>query len=142
VGARREGRTAALQVLYQVDLRQAWDALPESFDRFFGHLAPEVTAAAREFAQTLCAGVAEHRDAIDEAISRASRNWKLARMDRVDRNVLRLAAYEMHHLPDVPPTVAINEAVEIGKMFGSTDSGSFINGILDRLRRDIEAGAD
>ncbi|MCL5884672.1 MAG: transcription antitermination factor NusB [Deltaproteobacteria bacterium] len=78
-------------------------------------------------------GVHAHRDEVDVLIRRAAENWRLERMPLVDRNILRLGAYEICRSPDVPYAVAINEAVDLGKRFGSEDSGSFINGILDRI---------
>jgi len=86
-----------------------------------------------EYYRETLAGVWKHREEIDELIRGAAENWRLERMTIVDRNILRLGAYEILHSPDVPYVVAINEAVELGKKFGSGDSGSFLNGILDRI---------
>ena len=87
----------------------------------------------KDLTEGLVRGVAEHRRQIDDAIEGVSSNWRLDRMARVDRNVLRLAAYELLHRPDVPVKVAINEAIELGKKYGSESSGAFINGVLDRI---------
>jgi len=79
--------------------------------------------------------VAEHRDEIDGIIQDSSLNWRLPRMAAVDRNVLRLAAYELLYCEDIPRKVTLNEAIEVGKRYGSEDSGAFINGVLDRIAR-------
>ena len=78
-------------------------------------------------------GVMEHLETIDQLLEDCSTNWKVARMARVDRNILRLAAFELRYRDDIPSRVTINEAVEIAKQYGEKDSGSFINGILDRI---------
>ena len=103
----------------------------EAFGSFFreGHDPPEI----RAFAEELVRGVIAKRDALDEIIRGISLNWKLERMAVIDRNVLRLAAYELLHVPGIPRKVTINEAIEIAKHFGTDDSGSFVNGIVDRV---------
>jgi len=88
---------------------------------------------AKEFAGRLVEGVCLHREELDRMIREASLNWRLERMTRVDRNILRLAVFEIIFLEDIPPSVSIDEAVELGKLYGSTDSGAFINGVLDRI---------
>jgi len=96
-------------------------------------LEPASPAEAREFASELVEGTWAHREEIDQLISTCSENWSLERMARVDRNILRLAVYELLHGQGIPPKVALNEAIDLGKEFGSENSGSFINGILDAL---------
>jgi N utilization substance protein B len=91
----------------------------------------------RAFAERLVRGVHAERAGLDRAISESSENWRVERMATVDRNVLRLAVYEMLHDPETPAAVVIDEAIEVGKRFGSEKSGSFINGILDGIRRRI-----
>src|SRR5690606_2569724 len=86
--------------------------------------------------ERLIRGTREHRDETDKLLRTVTRNWDLKRMATVDRNVLRMAAYELLHCSDIPPKVAINEAIEIGKKFSTANSGGFINGILDRIRID------
>ena len=140
MGVRREGRVAALQILYQLDTIEGCGLqfqLPQVIERYFAHLAAEAAPEVRRFAAALSEGVVEHREALDVLIDKASRNWRVARMSRVDRNVLRVAAFELRFLPEVPAGVAINEAIEIGRRFGSSESRAFINGVLDRLRRDL-----
>jgi N utilization substance protein B len=91
----------------------------------------------REFAQPLIDGMLTHLPQIDERIARYSDNYDIRRLSPVDRNVLRLAIYEMLHRDDIPPVVSINEAIELAKTFGGTDSGRFVNGILDRVKDDL-----
>lgn len=91
----------------------------------------------REFAATLVHGVGEHRERLDLEIRSSSKNWKLNRMATVDRNILRLAVFELLFLDDIPKRVSINEAIELGKKFGSEDSGAFINGVLDKISQGV-----
>ena len=91
----------------------------------------------RLFAEPLIRGVIEHRNEIDEHIKKHAKNWELHRMAAVDRNVLRLAIYEMLHREDIPPVVSINEGVDIAKKFSTQDSGKFVNGILDKIKGEL-----
>ncbi len=129
MGARRRGREIAVQILYQADV--AGMPLSEAFETYEGYFQPSPKAL--EFAKELVKGVAEHQEELDAWIERFSRNWRLDRMSAIDRNILRLAAYELLHRPDIPPRVSINEAVELAKAFGSEESAAFVNGILDAL---------
>ena len=134
MGARHLGRERALQALYQLEqdpklteaqaLEASWAASDEEGPR---------DGEAERFALELTQGVQRHRAAIDELLERHSLNWRLERMQRIDRNVLRIGVYELLHLPQVPRKVTINEAVELGKSFGNEDSSAFINGLLDRI---------
>jgi len=126
MGLRHKGRQIALQVLYQWDV--AGVPLPEALATYREHLSPSPEAF--EFAQELVEGVQKKREELDALISRYSRNWRLERMLATDRNILRLAAYELLFRPDIPPRVAINEAVELAKEFGTEDSPAFVNGSL------------
>ncbi len=137
--ARRRSRRAALQALYSADVRQrataeegsplaALDALADHFE-----LAP----GARAFAEELVKGVAAERAALDARLARVARNWRLERMAAVDRNVLRLAAWEML-FGGTPAAVAIDEAVELAREFGDESSPRFVNGVLDALRKEEE----
>lgn len=110
----------------------------ESFDRVCDSFGPpkEVRAYSRE----VVAGVWENKAALDRLIRRASKNWRVERMSRVDRNILRIAIYEVVHREDVPPKVSIDEAVELGKRYGTEESGAFINGILDHIYNELKAG--
>ena len=94
-------------------------------------------AAVRLFAEPLIRGTLEHRDEADEHIRKHAQNWDLHRMAAVDRNILRLAIYEMLYRDDIPPVVSINEAVDIAKKFSTQDSGKFVNGILDKVKGEL-----
>lgn len=134
MGSRRHAREQALQLLYQVDvveedadaaMRRFWEVEPADPDDM-------------AFARKLVAAVNKRRDEIDALITAASTNWKIHRMSYVDRNVLRLGVAEFLSFDDIPPMVSMNEAIELGKKFGTTESGSFINGILDRVARNLK----
>jgi len=125
---RRKSRETALQYLYQHELSGASD---ESFDSLCANF--QVTRKAIPYARTLVDGVTGHREELDAVILSSARNWRLDRMSVVDRNILRIGAYELLYQEDVPATVAINEAIEIAKRFSADDSPSFINGILDAI---------
>jgi transcription antitermination protein NusB len=139
-GGRRRSRRAALQALYAADVREratgAADSPLAALDALAEHF--ELAAGAREFAEELVKGVAAERAALDERLVRLARNWRLERMADVDRNVLRLAAWEML-CGGTPPAVAIDEAVELAREFGDEGSSRFVNGVLDALRREEEA---
>jgi N utilization substance protein B len=126
---RTRARERALQALYQIDV--AAEGIDEALAAFWRSFEP-VEREVKELAEALVRGVAEHRRQVDEAIENASSNWRLDRMARVDRNVLRLAVYELLRT-DVPVKVVINEAIELGKKFGSESSGAFVNGVLDKV---------
>src|SRR6185436_14581809 len=135
---RTRARELALQFLYQLDLRGP-ELLPEA-RAFFR--SEEDDKSAREFAAQLVDGVAEHRVELDDVIRAVAQNWEIARMAVIDRNVLRMAAFELFHCPDVPPKVAINEAIELGKRFSTQNSGAFINGILDKIKDRARSGPE
>ncbi len=138
IAIRRRAREAALKVLFQMDLAggQADEALAAYWQCF------DLEAEGDEYATALVKGIEEHREEIDRAIGRASTRWRLERMATVDRNILRIGAYELIHRPDVPPRVALDEAIELGKRFGGDESGAFINGVLDRLARSLKTRPD
>jgi len=158
MGKRREARERAVQFLFQHDLNP-----PENLDLALGQFWESQRAAAiaeekgaasggepvelppptageeamRLFAEPLIRGAIEHRDAIDEHIKKVAKNWDLHRIAAVDRNILRLAIYEMLYREDIPPVVSINEAVDIAKKFSTQDSGKFVNGILDKVKSEL-----
>jgi len=134
-GKRRHARELAVQFLYQCDLNRS-DTIEESLSLFWQTQA-DVPQAVRAFAEELIRGCLAHRDSIDQTIRRYTEHWELPRMATVDRNILRLAIYEMTCRDDIPPVVSINEAVEIAKRYSTDESGAFVNGILDRLRADL-----
>ncbi|MSP90241.1 MAG: transcription antitermination factor NusB [Myxococcales bacterium] len=139
MGSRRRARETALQILFGLDWSHAEvpAALEEFWDRFAGE-RPANYDEVRDLCRDLVTGVVQARPAIDQKLQAASHHWKLERMTAVDRNILRLGAYELLYQADtVPRKVAINEAIEVAKKFGNEDSGSFINGILDRVAHDL-----
>lgn len=137
MGKRREGRQTAVQFLFQRDLSNC--EMPQGLQDFWT-VCP-ATHAIKEFATNLILGVLAYQADIDALIRKHSANYELHRIAAVDRNILRVAIYEMFHCPEVPPVVAINEAIEIAKQFGSEDSGKFVNGILDRIRKGLNRPA-
>jgi N utilization substance protein B len=132
---RTKARERALQALYQIDV--AAEGIDEALSRFWRSFEP-VEREVMALAEALVRGVAAHRRAVDEAIERVSTNWRLDRMAKVDRNVLRLAVYELLET-DVPVKVVINEAIELGKKFGSESTGAFVNGVLDKVASGLPA---
>jgi N utilization substance protein B len=142
---RRFSRSCALQFLYQLDLGSGQETLEKLLSEFWEQLEESEVEhegigleEARPFAERLVRGVLDHRGEIDLCLEGCVKNWTLARMGVVDRNLLRLAAYELLFCDDVPSLVSIDEAVELAKRFGDRDSARFVNGVLDRLRRDRE----
>lgn len=133
MGKRREGRLLAVQFLYQNDLRASEDVSVE-LDKFWEMVQKK---SLRKYADEFIRGVLEHVDELDKLIIKYAQNWNLNRMAPVDRNVLRLALYEMHYREDIPPVVSINEAIEIAKRLSTEESGKFVNGILDRAKQDL-----
>jgi N utilization substance protein B len=158
MGTRREARERAVQFLFQYDLNP-----PTDLDAALSHFwesqraavleseqagptwgeqpvlpppSPEETVL-RLFADPLIRGTLEHRDEIDAQIRRVAKNWDLPRIAVVDRNILRLAIYEMMKRDDIPPVVSINEAIDIAKRYSTPDSGKFVNGILDKIRSEL-----
>ncbi len=129
---RTKAREAALQVLYQLEITQeSWEkAVPLYWE---SHPAD---AAIQEFSNQLVGGTVKHLREIDEWIIKSADNWDIIRMATVDRNILRLAAYELLYQTEVPPKVAINEAVELAKKYGDTESSKFVNGILDKIHKE------
>ncbi len=131
MGVRRDAREAAVQYLYQRELQKdESDALLEEFYRLRG-LSP----SARKFCESLLRGWMAHRQEIDDVIRLQAKNYEFSRLSAVDRNVLRIACMELLFCEDIPPVVAINEAIEIAKKFSTQESGKFVNGILDNIRR-------
>lgn len=158
MGKRREARERTVQFLFQHDLNPPADlerALNEFWDgQRAAAIADEKGSAhwgqpvelppptveeseTRLFADPLIRGVLEHRDEIDEKIKSHTRNWDFHRIAAVDRNIMRLAIFEMCYRDDIPPVVSINEAVDIAKKFSTQDSGKFVNGILDKIRGEV-----
>ncbi len=129
MGERRRARELAVQVLFHLEFSpdnpsEVFDLICENFD---------ARKSIRDFSKKLVLGVWENKEALDKAISQASKNWRIDRMARLDRSILRLAAFEIMFIQDIPAKVSLDEAVEIGKKFGSEDSGRYINGVLDKI---------
>lgn len=139
MGKRREGREAAVQFLYQLDVNgeKSADDAATFWALRSGPGKAEVTVKTRTFTEKLVAGVMEHREDIDSRIKKYTANYELGRLAVVDRNILRVAIYEMLHSPDVAPVIIINEAIEVAKKFGTEKSGGFVNGILDRIKQEL-----
>jgi N utilization substance protein B len=129
---RRKSREFALQVLYQLDITQqdVNKTLAQFQDHFSGSDERD------DFMEYLVNGVVGHCEEIDRLIEKYSENWRLDRMNMIDRTILRIATFELLYCEEIPPKVTMNEAIELGKRFGSEDSGSFINGILDRIQKE------
>ena len=134
MGRRRQGRELALQILFQVEI--TCDPPADVLQRFWE--SRSVPEEMRKFAQGLVLGTAENRERIDGEIAAVAEHWRLERMAVVDRNVLRMAIFELIGEPETPPAVVIDEAIEIARKYGSEDSAPFINGILDSIRRRVE----
>jgi len=129
MGTRRKAREVALQVLFQIDVSQV--DVDEGVELFWNNFeAPENV---REFSTYLIKGTLNRLLEIDELIKSCSENWSLDRMSKVDKSILRLAVFELVYCDDIPPKVTLNEAIDLGKYYGSENSGAFINGILDAL---------
>jgi N utilization substance protein B len=134
LSSRRQAREHALQVLFQIDM--TGDDLEEVLDLHWREAddPPET----REFAERILKGVVADAVRIDSLIKSSSQNWRIERMAGVDRNVIRLALYELLHEQETPAAVIINEAIEIAKRFGGEESASFVNGVLDAIRKEID----
>jgi len=130
MGKRHRASEIALMILYELEFQAG--ALPPLLESFWRERAvlPEI----RDFAESLVRGTVEHLAVIDETIAKNAAHWSLARIAPVERNILRLATYELLRRYDIPERVVINEAIELAKMYGSEESGAFVNGILDHIR--------
>jgi len=133
MGARRRGREAALQILFAIDSTGA--EIEVAVREHFAFLAASVEG--REYAEELARGVVEKSAQVDDMIRKVSEHWRLERMPRVDRNILRLSAYELMFMPDVPRRVTLNEAIELAKRYGGEGSAGFVNGVLDRIASEM-----
>ncbi|HTN84296.1 MAG TPA: transcription antitermination factor NusB [Sorangium sp.] len=133
MGARSTGREAALQMLFA--LEAGGNSAPRVVSAFWRETPGDPEG--RAYADEVVLGVAKDLAAVDEAIRKASTNWRLERMARVDRNVLRLGAWELMNHPEVPRAVILDEAVELAKRYGSEESGAFVNGVLDRVAENL-----
>ncbi len=154
MGIRHEAREWALQFLFQSEFNRD-ESVDEGFKLFWEHQNEETAAPTakpasqdarlraktRQFAEELARGVIAHHPEIDPLISKYAENWEIDRMGAVDRNAMRIAVFEMLYRNDIPPVVSINEAVELAKAYSSIESGKFVNGILDRIRKGLDRPA-
>ena len=138
MATRRRGREAALQLLYAIEITHA-DA-EEVLSSSWAHAL--TAARTREFTGALLQGVLASRDEIDALIREWSANWSLERIGLVERNILRVAIYELLFMPEIPPNVTINEAIEVAKRYGAEDAPAFVNGILDRIKNQVAPSDD
>ncbi len=134
MGHRRKSRELAMQALFYMDMER--DNSQMIYDLFCRDFNPSEDIL--PFFERLVKGVIEYRSEIDKLVERFSNNWKINRMSGVDRNIMRIAVFELLYCSDIPYKVSINEAVDIGKKFGTVDSGGFINGIIDSIRLYLE----
>lgn len=134
MGARRRGREAALKILYSVDMN------PCPYEEVYDHIVEcdHVPEESRQFILDLVDGTLDRLEMIDELIRKAALKWEIKRMAAVDRNILRLAISELTGRSGIPVRVVIDEAIELAKKYGGEESGTFVNGILDRIRMDLE----
>jgi transcription antitermination protein NusB len=147
MGARHSGREAALQILFQMEASGA--SADEAIGLFWRSFGADADPEGRVYADEAVRGVGAELQQLDEQIAKASVHWRVERMARVDRNVLRLGTWELAHRPDVPRAVVLDEAIELVKAFGTDESSAFVNGVLNRIAdalgrpletRDEEAG--
>lgn len=129
------GREAALKALYSWDI--TGEGMEECARKLWDNGGVDKEGV-REFADMLIAGIAAHIEAIDETIVKHAANWSLKRMATIDRNIMRLAIFELLYVPEMPPKVVINEAIEMAKKYGDKDSGKFVNGIIDKINKTEE----
>jgi N utilization substance protein B len=134
---RRKSREYALQILYALDLNP--DTTPE-FLKIFWDMNP-AKPEIKDYATHLVNGTLKNQNKIDQLISAHSSHWKIDRMAATDRNILRIGTYELLEEPTVPPKAVINEAIEIAKKFGTNDSSTFINGVLDSIHQELQKAA-
>ena len=134
---RRQTREWIIQFLFQQDFNP--EPIPQALSYFWEDKSP--VERERLFAEQMIRGVIEHQQALDETLSNYAKNWSSDRLAAVDRTVMRLALYEMLYCDETPPVVAINEAVHFAKDLGSLQSGRFVNGVLDRIRKELDRPA-
>jgi N utilization substance protein B len=132
---RRKARETALQVLYAMDMTDRWQAHPDD-----SLLPPDPRTSGQVFAKDIVQGVFRQKETIDQTIQSVARHWHLSRMSLIDRNLLRIAAYEILYCDDIPGKVSINEALELAKAYGNPETRRFLNGILDKIAREKMCG--
>jgi N utilization substance protein B len=140
MGARHSGREAALQMVFQLEASGA--PADEVVTLFWRSFDADADPEGRPYADEIVRGVAASQAELDRIITGASANWRLERMTRVDRNILRLGAWELAHRPEVPAAVILDEAVELAKAFGTEGSSAFVNGVLNRVAETLDRKAE
>ena len=133
MGTRRKSRESALQVLYQLNITN--QDVTTALARFQEHFSSNEEVD--DFLNRLVLGVLENLPQLDRLLEQYSENWRLDRINMIDLNILRMALFELLYCEEIPPKVTINEAIDLGKRYGSEESGSFINGILDRVQHEV-----
>ncbi|MDP2921271.1 MAG: transcription antitermination factor NusB [Candidatus Omnitrophota bacterium] len=126
-------RECALKILYRIEISK--ESVESSLKDFWSKSGDAINKDTHDFAETLVKGAWENIQAIDEVILKHTDNWSISRMAVIDRNVMRMSVYEMLYREDIPPNVSINEAIELAKKYGDVDSGKFVNGILDKIKK-------
>ena len=134
---RTKARELALQMLYELDIRK--EPLRPFLDDFWKPYLKnheDTDSQVKYFANELVKGTIEHLEEIDKIIASYAKNWQLKRMAVIDRNIIRMGSFELLYLKDIPPKVSLNEAIELAKRYGDTESSKFVNGILDRINKE------
>jgi N utilization substance protein B len=126
-------RECALKILYRIEISK--ESMEASFLDFWSKTAEAIDKESHDFVETLVKGVYDNLTAIDAIISKYTDNWDISRMAVIDRNIMRMSVYEILYRDDIPPNVSINEAIELAKKYGDVDSGKFVNGILDKIKK-------
>jgi len=134
---RRQAREAALQALYFWEVGRT--APDDAVDAVFAEHLPEAPEGVRAFAETLMRGAVATHQETDVLIEKQSSHWRLERLAVIDKSILRLAVWELQHQPETPPAVIVNEALELARTFSGEESVKFVNGVLDGIRRSLEA---
>ena len=140
MGARHSGRQAALQMLFQVEVSGV--TADTAIELFWRSFIDGVDPEGRSYADEIVRGVEATLEELDRHITTSSTHWRIERMTRVDRNLLRLGTWEIAHRPDVPRAVILDEAVELAKLFGTDESSAFVNGVLNRVADDLGRKAE
>jgi N utilization substance protein B len=126
-------RECALKILYRIEISK--ESMEASFLDFWSKTAEAIDKESHDFVETLVKGVYDNLTSIDAIISKYTDNWDISRMAVIDRNIMRMSVYEILYRDDIPPNVSINEAIELAKKYGDVDSGKFVNGILDKIKK-------
>jgi len=134
MGTRRKARESALQVLFELEFDNTY--LDKTLNQYWE--TKRASEAVKEYSSWLVKGIVSHKEEIDSLIQSSSEHWRLSRMALVDRNILRIAVFEFLHEENVAPAIVINEAIEIAKKYSSEEAATFVNGVLDAIRKKLE----